>query len=113
MADFANGWLYEAGIGETRAMRLENGELIQIRIERTDDRARAGAVVEAKFTRQWVSGKSGIVTLPDGQEALLQPLPKGLTEGSTVRVEIVRAAMTERGGQDKRAKARLAVCWFR
>ncbi|WP_339826412.1 ribonuclease E/G [uncultured Parasphingorhabdus sp.] len=108
MADFANGWLYEAGIGETRAMRLENGELIQIRIERTDDRARAGAVVEAKFTRQWVSGKSGIVTLPDGQEALLQPLPKGLTEGSTVRVEIVRAAMTERGGQDKRAKARLA-----
>lgn len=89
-------------------MRLENGELIQIRIERSDDSARAGAVVEAKFTRQWVSGKSGIITLADGQEALLQPLPKGLTEGSMVRVEIVRAAMTERGGQAKRAKARPA-----
>ena len=101
MADFVNGWLYEAGIGETRAMRLENGELIQIRAERTDGRARAGAVVEAKFTRQWVSGRSGIITLADGQEALLQPLPKGLTEGSMVRVEIVRAAMTERGGQAK------------
>ncbi|WP_339693220.1 ribonuclease E/G [uncultured Parasphingorhabdus sp.] len=108
MADFVNGWLYEAGIGETRAMRLENGELIQIRAERTDGRARAGAVVEAKFTRQWVSGRSGIITLADGQEALLQPLPKGLTEGSMVRVEIVRAAMTERGGQAKRARARPA-----
>lgn len=38
----------------------------------------------------------------------MQPLPKGLTEGSTVLVEIVRAAMTERGGRAKRAKARPA-----
>lgn len=108
MADFANGWLFEAGIGENRALRLENGELVQIRVERADGSARAGAVVDAKFTRQWVAGKSGIVTLPDGQEALLQPLPKGLTEGASVRVEIVRAAMAERGGQAKRAKARPA-----
>tara|TARA_R110000824_G_scaffold32788_9_gene105719 strand:- start:13357 stop:14355 length:999 start_codon:yes stop_codon:yes gene_type:complete len=108
LADFANGWLYEAGIGENRALRLENGELLQIRVERADGSARAGAVIEAQFTRQWVSGRSGIVTLPDGQEALLQPLPKDLTEGSMVRVEIVRAAMIERGGQAKRAKARPA-----
>lgn len=105
MADFANGWLYEAGIGENRALRLENGELTQIRVERADGSVRAGAVVDAKFTRQWVAGKSGIVILPDGQEALLQPLPKTLTEGAMVRVEIVRAAMTERGGQAKRARA--------
>ena len=108
MADFANGWLYEAGIGESRALLVENDELAQIRIERSDGRARAGAVVDAKFTRQWVAGRSGIVTLPDGQEALLQPLPKGLTEGSMVRVVIVRSAMTERGGQAKRAKAQPA-----
>jgi len=108
LADFANGWLYEAGIGENRALRLEDNMLLQIRVERVDGRARAGAVVDAKFTRQWVAGKSGIVTLPDGQEALLQPLPKGLTEGSMVRVEIVRAAMIEQGGQAKRAKARPA-----
>ncbi len=108
MADFANGWLYEAGIGENRALRLQDNMLLQIRVERADGRARAGAVVDAKFTRQWVAGKSGIGTLPDGQEALLQPLPKGLTEGSMVRVEIVRAAMIEQGGQAKRAKARPA-----
>lgn len=105
MADFASGWLYEAGIGENRALRLDNGELVQIRIERADGQARPGAVVDARFARQWVAGKSGIVTLPDGQEALLQPLPNGLTEGAPVRVEITRAAMTERGGQAKRAKA--------
>ncbi|MEO9601404.1 ribonuclease E/G [Parasphingorhabdus sp.] len=108
MADFANGWLYEAGIGENRALRLENDELVQVRVERADGSAKAGAVVDVKFTQQWVAGKSGIVTLADGQEALLQPLPKGLTEGSTIRVEIVRAAMAERGGQAKRAKARPA-----
>lgn len=108
MADFAQGWLYEAGIGENRALRLENNDLVRIRVERADGSARAGAVVDAKFTRQWVSGKSGLVALPGGQEALLQPLPKGLTEGSMVRVEIVRAAMIERGGQPKRAKARPA-----
>jgi ribonuclease G len=108
LADFAQGWLYEAGIGESRALRLENGELIQIRVERADGSARAGAVADAKFTQQWVAGRSGIVTLTDGQEALLQPLPRGLTEGSMVRVEIVRAAIVERGGQAKRAKARPA-----
>lgn len=108
MADFANGWLYEAGIGENRVLRLENGALVQIRVERSDGRARAGAIVDATFSRQWVAGKSGIVTLPDGQESLLQPLPKKLTEGAPVRVEIVRAALTERGGQIKRAKARPA-----
>lgn len=108
MADLAHGWLYEAGIGETRALRLDKGELIQIRIEHAGGSARAGAVVDAKFSRQWVVGQSGIVTLSDGQEALLQPLPKGLTEGSMVRVAIVRAAMKEHGGQAKRAKARPA-----
>lgn len=108
MADFANGWLYEAGIGENRALRLEHGALVQIRVERADGSAKASAVVDAKFTRQWVAGTSGVVTLPDGQEALLQPLPKGLTEGAMVRVAIVRAAMQEHGGQAKRAKARPA-----
>ena len=108
MADFADGWFYEVGIGENRALLLDNGAPVQIRVERADGRAKAGAIVDAKFTRQWVAGKSGIVTLPDGQEALLQPLPRGLTEGAMVRVAIVRAAMTERGGQAKRAKAQPA-----
>ncbi|QJB69066.1 ribonuclease E/G [Parasphingorhabdus halotolerans] len=108
MADFQNGWLFEAGIGENRAMLIENGQCTRIFIERESDIARAGAVVDAKFNDQWVAGKSGIVVLESGEEALLQPLPKGLTEGSSMRVEVVREAMAERGGQMKRAKVKPA-----
>lgn len=107
--DFQNGWLYEAGIGENRALRLEQGELTAVRIEREWHSARLGSIVEAQFTRQWVAGQSGIVTLESGEQCLLQPLPKGLTEGAALRVEIVREALNEKDGQSKRAKARPAA----
>lgn len=104
--DFQNGWLYEAGIGENRAAHIVDGEMVAVRIERERSGAWLGSVVDAQFTRQWVAGTSGIVTLESGEQCLLQPLPKGLTEGATVRVKIVREALDEKGGQSKRAKAR-------
>ncbi len=106
--DFQNGWLYEAGIGENRAARIIDGELVAARIERQRAGARRGSVVDARFTEQWVVGRSGIVSLESGEQCLLQPLPKGLTEGATIRVEIVREALDEKGGLSKRAKARPA-----
>lgn len=109
MTDFRNGWLYEAGIGENRALRVADGELVAVRVERDRTGATLGSIVDAQFTEQWVAGRSGIVTLESGEQCLLQPLPKGLTEGATVRVEIVREALDEKGGQSKRAKARIAA----
>ena len=109
LADFENGRLYEAGIGENRAIRVEQGQLVGVRLERHHGGVQAGAVVDARFRDQWVAGQSGIVALGDGQAALLQPLPKGLTAGAIVRVEIVREALHERGGAFKRAKARPAA----
>lgn len=109
MTESFSGWLYESGIGENRAALIGNGELLRMRIERKSLSARAGAVVEAKFTKQWVAGRSGIVKLSDGSEALLQPLPKGLSEGAPVRVQIVREAIQERRGQYKRAKGKPAT----
>jgi len=109
LTDFQNGWLYEAGIGENRAARIVDGELVAVRVERDRIGAKRGSIVDAQFTQQWVAGRSGIVTLESGEQCLLQPLPKGLTEGATVRVEIVREALDERGGQSKRAKARPAA----
>lgn len=106
MAESISGWLFEAGIGENRAALVHHGTLIQLRIERGHLASRYGAVVDAKFISQWVSGKSGIVALPGGEEALLQPLPDGLTEGGMVRVEIVRESLHEPGDRTKRAKAR-------
>lgn len=107
--DFQSGWLYEAGIGENRALRIEQGALIAVRVERERGGAGLGSIVDAQFTQQWVAGQSGIVTLESGEQCLLQPLPKGLTEGAAVRVEIVREALDEKGGQSKRAKARPAA----
>ncbi len=109
LAEDISGWLYEAAIGENRAMLIEQGQLGKIRIERPTGAVRAGAIVDAKFVRQWVSGRSGIVLLDTGEECLLQPLPKGLTEGAPVRVEIIREALIEKTGQAKRAKARPAM----
>lgn len=109
MTDFRNGWLYEAGIGENRALRVADDELVAVRVERGRAGATLGSIVDAQFTEQWVAGRSGIVTLESGEQCLLQPLPKGLTEGATVRVKIVREALDEKGGQSKRAKARPAA----
>ncbi len=108
MSDAQSFWLYEAGIGENRAIYIENGELTNARVERDSDAVKVGAIVGAKFDRQWVAGISGIATLDGGQELLLQPLPPGLTEGQAVRVEIIREALNEKGGRAKRAKAKPA-----
>lgn len=109
MTEDFSGWLYEAGIGENRAALIEHGEMVRVRIEREISSQRVGAVLDAKFSKLWVAGQSGIVTLPSGQEALLQPLPNGLTEGAEVRVELIRQAITEKHGQYKRAKVKPAA----
>lgn len=104
-----SGWLYESGIGENRAALIENSKMVRMQIERETLGLRLGTVAEARFIKQWVAGKSGIVELPEGQEALLQPLPKGLTEGGLVRIEITRESIQEQRGQNKRAKAKPAI----
>lgn len=109
MTDRFTGWLYENGIGENRAALIKNDELVQMRIEREAVGLRKGAIAEARFLKQWVAGKSGIVEFSNGLEALLQPLPKGLTEGGSVRVEIIRESVREQRGQFKRAKAKPAT----
>ncbi|MEP3226962.1 MAG: ribonuclease E/G [Parasphingorhabdus sp.] len=107
-SDVFTGWLYEAGIGENRAAHVVSGQLMAVRVEREQSRAIAGSIIDACFTEQWVAGRSGIATLTSGEQCLLQPVPKGLTEGAMLRVEITRAAWDEPGGQSKRAKAKAA-----
>jgi hypothetical protein len=97
-------WLYEAGIGEARAALVEDGAIRIARIERDDDALRPGAIAKARLTEITVKGREGVVTLADGTEALLAPLPAGITQGAALTVEIVRAALPERG-RAKRARA--------
>lgn len=97
-------WLFEAGIGEDRAILVEDGEIIEAAIELPSD-LRAGAVLEARLTRILIPGRRGIAELAEGGEALVEPLPRGLTEGAAFRAEILREAVAE-AGRPKLAKAR-------
>ncbi len=98
-------WLYEAGIGETRAILVEDGAIIEAQIELPG--LRAGTVAEARLTSILVPGRRGVATLADGTEILIEPLFK-TTEGASIRVEIMRETIPEPGAI-KRAKGRITA----
>ena len=81
-------WLYEEGIGENRAILVEDGAILEAAIELPG--LRAGAVVPARLT-----SIAGIATLDDGSEATVTA--PGLTEGAAFRAEILREAIPEPG----------------
>ncbi|WP_188054223.1 ribonuclease [Sphingosinithalassobacter sp. CS137] len=94
-------WLYEAGIGETRAALVARGTIWKARIELPDAGPRTGTVALARLADR-VTGR---VTLESGGDALCDPLPKGITQGARLMVRIVREAIPEPG----RAKLPKAV----
>lgn len=105
-------WLYEAGIGETRAALIEDGDILEARIELNDGAPRVGAILPARLIEITVRGREGRVAL-DGDDgfsggALLGLLPAGITQGAALTVEIVREAIPE-PGRAKLAKAIPAV----
>jgi len=97
-------WLFEEGIGEDRAILVEDGEIVEAAIELPGP-VRAGAVMPARLARILIPGRRGIAALDFGGEALVEPLPADLTEGATFRVEIVREPVPE-AGKAKLAKGR-------
>jgi ribonuclease G len=97
-------WLIEEGIGETRAILVEGGAILEALIELPGG-LRAGAVVPGRLAAILIPGRRGIVVGGD-HEVLVEPLPPKLTEGQAVRVEIVREAIAE-AGRYKLAKGRI------
>ena len=87
-------WHYEDGIGEERAILIDQGQILEARISRHAG-IKAGLVANVQLVKQLIPGKRGIVKLASGEEMLLSPLPKGLTEGASVIVEVTRAAIAE------------------
>ena len=88
--------LIDYGIGETRALVVDGGAVVEAHVERASDGLRAGDIRTAQLTHILVGGRRGIVAA-DGHEALLEPLPAALTEGARVRVEVMREALPEAG----------------
>jgi hypothetical protein len=101
-------WLYEAGIGESRAALAEGGHILEMAIERHDPAGpRAGAVLAARLLRKADASGRGMVTLEGGQSAQLVPVPPALTEGAALTVEVVREALCE-GMETKPVRVRAA-----
>lgn len=98
-------WLVEAGIGETRAVLIDDGRIVEALILPEGELA-AGTVIEARLVARMPHRGQGIVAWADG-EALVAPLPPGVTQGASTLVEIVRPAIPE-PGKPKRARARPA-----
>ncbi len=89
-------WLYEDGIGEARAMKIVGGQAVALRIERAGGGPKAGAVLSAKLARVLGHGR-GVGVADIGTEILIDRLPKTVTEGTTLLIQIRREAMAETG----------------
>jgi ribonuclease G len=97
-------WLYEEGIGENRAILVEDEDIIAAAIELPGE-IRCGSVLAGRLAQIPIRGRRGIVATDRG-EVMVEPLPAELTEGQTVRVEIVREPISE-PGHPKFAKGRI------
>ncbi|URW74503.1 ribonuclease E/G [Sphingomonas donggukensis] len=98
-------WLIERGLGETRAALVEDGRIVEARIL-PDGELIAGTILDARLIARMPERNQGIVAWDCG-EALVVPLPAGVTQGAMTRIEIVRPALPE-PGKPKRARARPA-----
>ena len=89
-------WLIERGIGETRALLINNGEVLAAKLHWHGELT-AGEVHRAKLTHKKSKTRRGLATLDNGTEVFLDHLPADLTEGANIAVRISRSAIAEQG----------------
>lgn len=88
-------WLFEDGIGERRAALICDGAITAIRIERDGDGIRPGTVTAATLLPRSGSERLRKVRLPDGELAILRAVPPGVSDGASLLVHALRAAIPE------------------
>ncbi|MEM1195631.1 MAG: ribonuclease E/G [Pseudomonadota bacterium] len=89
-------WLIEEGIGETRALLIEKGA-VRAAALRWPGELEAGGVFAAQLSAKSAGARRGLATLENGASALVDHLPKGITEGARFALSITRAPIAERG----------------
>ncbi|MEO1729824.1 MAG: ribonuclease [Pseudomonadota bacterium] len=97
-------WLIEEGIGETRALLIEAGEVIASHLSWPGE-MQAGEARMAQLTTKLTGARRGVATLENGTQVLVDHLPPDITEGAKMALRISRAAIAERG-RLKRAQGR-------
>ena len=85
-------WWIERGIGETRAALIDDGEIIEARIE-LDGTTPAGSVLSARLVNNGTNGRSAVAVAEGGTEYLLPRGAPGATQGQTLRIEVTRSAI--------------------
>lgn len=99
-------WLIERGIGETRAVLVEDGEIVEARIA-LEGVAAAGTVLEARLASTGTGSRNAVATGQEGVEYLLPRGALGVTQGATFAIEVIRETIP--GSEPwKRPLARLA-----
>ena len=82
-------WLVERGIGESRAALVDEGVIIEARIQ-LDGTIPAGTVIEARLVDFGTNGRNGIALSKDGTEYLVSNVARGLSEGQRLALEVTR-----------------------
>ncbi|MEL7199146.1 MAG: ribonuclease [Pseudomonadota bacterium] len=97
-------WLIENGIGETRALLVEDGKPRAAKLW-WDGEVYCGQITTAKLIAKQSGSRRGTAQIESGEEILVDKLPRELTEGKRFSVRISRAVIAERG-RYKRAQGR-------
>lgn len=97
-------WLVEEGIAEHRAVRMQRGAIVEARID-WPGRLAAGWVVDARLQSRAAGSARGTALAANGEEVLVDRLPKAASEGASLRLAITRAAL-DGPGRFKRAQGR-------
>ncbi|MEP5937357.1 MAG: ribonuclease E/G [Erythrobacter sp.] len=104
MGDLAPEWLIEEGIGESRALLVENDQIIGAKLFWLSKEC-ARTILMAKIVSRRAGSSRALCLSPSGVEINVSGLPRDASEGSDVRLIITREAIAERG-RLKRAQAR-------
>lgn len=83
-------WLTERGIGETRRALIEDGEIVEARIE-LDGVERSGNVIAARLIV--ASARNAVARDETGIEYLLPRGASGITEGAALNIAVTREAV--------------------